>query len=307
MTQPFHRIEENIAFLEKNDMSYELILLEMMELNLDEHAKKEALIHIKKEIPFTAYVTYSGLEQALILLPKFNDQLAVSLVKKILGSAEVDLQASIFESYPLEMPYFTHRSNGDFNEGSTEGAQIDERPIQENNEENLQEEIEIPEINEENLQEELKTPADQEQQPDFVSEDDNSVQHKLLNITIIDDEEVIRSFLTDQLEASPWGELEVSVEAFREGESFFESNRLEKEGKHIVILDGIMPRMDGLEVLNKIRQSYSEERVSVIMVTSRSREQDIVAALEDGAFDYVTKPFKIHELIARIKRIVQRM
>jgi CheY-like chemotaxis protein len=128
-----------------------------------------------------------------------------------------------------------------------------------------------------------------------------------LKLSILDDDEVIRMFLGDQLDAVDWGEWEVDLEVYREGESFLNSGRLQEDGKHIIILDGIMPRMDGMEVLSEIRKQYMENEVSIIMLTSRNRENDIVSALEAGAFDYVTKPFKINELIARIKRVAKRM
>ncbi|WP_421383903.1 response regulator transcription factor [Bacillus salacetis] len=132
-------------------------------------------------------------------------------------------------------------------------------------------------------------------------------QGKKLNLSILDDDEVIRMFLSDQLDSVNWGEWDVNLEVYREGESFLNSGRLKAPGKHIIVLDGIMPRMDGMEVLSEIRKQYTEGEVSIIMLTSRNRENDIVSAFEAGAFDYVTKPFKINELIARIKRVAKRM
>ncbi|TYS14960.1 response regulator [Rossellomorea vietnamensis] len=138
-------------------------------------------------------------------------------------------------------------------------------------------------------------------------ETETAYSEKNLKLSILDDDEVIRMFLGDQLDAVDWGEWEVDLQVYREGESFLNSGRLQENGKHIIILDGIMPRMDGMEVLSEIRKKYNESEVSIIMLTSRNRENDIVSALEAGAFDYVTKPFKINELIARIKRVAKRM
>ncbi|TYS81011.1 response regulator [Rossellomorea aquimaris] len=146
--------------------------------------------------------------------------------------------------------------------------------------------------------------------PELISiheETETASFEKNLRLSILDDDEVIRMFLGDQLDAVDWGEWAVDLQVYREGESFLNSGRLQEEGKHIIVLDGIMPRMDGMEVLSEIRKKYSEKEVSIIMLTSRNRENDIVSALEAGAFDYVTKPFKINELIARIKRVAKRM
>lgn len=76
----------------------------------------------------------------------------------------------------------------------------------------------------------------------------------------------------------------------------------------LVILDWMMPEMDGIEVLRNLRTMETDEPAYVIMLTSRGGTGDIVAGLEAGADDYVTKPFEIDELKARIevgRRIIQ--
>ena len=71
----------------------------------------------------------------------------------------------------------------------------------------------------------------------------------------------------------------------------------------LVLLDVMLPVMDGFEVLRRIRQSSS---VPVIMVTAREEEQDKILGLETGADDYITKPFSIKEMAARIKANIRR-
>ncbi len=72
----------------------------------------------------------------------------------------------------------------------------------------------------------------------------------------------------------------------------------------MVLLDIMMPFADGFEVLSKIRSQRGWNRVPVIMVTSRSSEDNIVRAFEAGANDYVTKPFKPAELMVRMNRLM---
>lgn len=72
----------------------------------------------------------------------------------------------------------------------------------------------------------------------------------------------------------------------------------------LIVLDIMLPGMDGLEVLKKLRANQIHS--PVIMLTSRSSEVDRVVGLELGADDYVTKPFSIRELIARIKAVFRR-
>ena len=78
------------------------------------------------------------------------------------------------------------------------------------------------------------------------------------------------------------------------------------EGNHeLVILDVMLPRMDGLEVCRQLREK--KKGLPILMLTAKSEEVDTVLGLELGADDYITKPFSIRELMARVKAIVRRV
>src|SRR4029077_15627755 len=79
--------------------------------------------------------------------------------------------------------------------------------------------------------------------------------------------------------------------------------RFEAEGADLVILDILMPEMDGLEVCRRIRRKSA---VPIVLLSSRGDEVDRVTGLETGADDYVTKPFSTRELIARIRALERR-
>lgn len=72
-----------------------------------------------------------------------------------------------------------------------------------------------------------------------------------------------------------------------------------------VILDAMMPVIDGYEVLRHIRENPETSNVPVIMLTARKQERDIVSALELGANDYIVKPFIPEELTARLSRLLE--
>lgn len=129
---------------------------------------------------------------------------------------------------------------------------------------------------------------------------------KPLMISIIDDDEIIRTMLIRILKFMTLEYYELDIMDFEDGITFFESNRLEIKGEHFLILDGVMPIMDGLEILQKVK-NMKKRNVHVLMLTSRKNESDIERALKLGADDYVTKPFSIKELQARIHRLIQRM
>lgn len=72
----------------------------------------------------------------------------------------------------------------------------------------------------------------------------------------------------------------------------------------LVILDGMMPVMDGFEVLRRLKDDTKTCNLPVIMLTARSRERDVVTGLELGASDYIVKPFSPAELVARVKKVL---
>ncbi|OGR93570.1 MAG: DNA-binding response regulator [Elusimicrobia bacterium RIFCSPLOWO2_01_FULL_59_12] len=77
----------------------------------------------------------------------------------------------------------------------------------------------------------------------------------------------------------------------------------QKEKPDLLILDLMLPKLDGMEVCRTLRQ---ESRVPILMLTAKKQEVDRILGLELGADDYVTKPFSIRELLARVKTILRR-
>lgn len=110
-------------------------------------------------------------------------------------------------------------------------------------------------------------------------------------ILIIDDESSIRAFLKIALEADSFIVIEASSGEI--GLSF-----LEKENFSLIILDHGLPGLNGLEVLKQIRK---KSKVPVIFLTVKDDDNDKVLALDSGADDYLTKPFSVLELLARIR------
>ncbi|MDP3984131.1 MAG: response regulator, partial [Acidimicrobiia bacterium] len=74
----------------------------------------------------------------------------------------------------------------------------------------------------------------------------------------------------------------------------------------LILLDIMMPRMDGLTALRRIRSHGTTGNTSVILLTARGLPEDRVRGLELGADDYITKPFNIGELVARVKAVLRR-
>ena len=84
------------------------------------------------------------------------------------------------------------------------------------------------------------------------------------------------------------------------------SQVVQKEKPHLMVLDLMLPGMDGLEVCQSIREDKKFAHLPIIMLTAKSQETDKIVGLELGADDYMTKPFSPRELIARIKALLRR-
>lgn len=117
-----------------------------------------------------------------------------------------------------------------------------------------------------------------------------------LRVLVIDDEPAIRRFLRLSLAAQ--GYLVLEAESGESGYALLQRNAVD-----VVILDLGLPGVSGLDILKRLRESGSS--VPVIVLSSRSDEGGKVAALDMGADDYVTKPFGMDELLARIRAAVR--
>jgi two-component system cell cycle response regulator len=135
----------------------------------------------------------------------------------------------------------------------------------------------------------------------------SSKQHSILNVIIVDDDALIRRIVTSQLAAwEPVNIGEVKISSFANGLDFLQSDWYSVDEKYIILLDGVMPDLDGVEVLERIRKRYPEVNILVIMLTGRNNQADIVHALQMGADDYVVKPVHMPELLSRMERLAHR-
>jgi two-component system KDP operon response regulator KdpE len=117
-----------------------------------------------------------------------------------------------------------------------------------------------------------------------------------LNVLVVDDEKPLRDFVRRNLEVRGYKVMTASngLEAL----AIFQNDNV-----HLVIMDIMMPHMDGLEAMRRIRQ---ESHVPIIILTAMGEETDKVRAFDLGADDYLTKPFGVGELLGRVKAVLRR-
>ncbi len=119
-------------------------------------------------------------------------------------------------------------------------------------------------------------------------------------VLVVDDEPAQRALLTYNFEAAGF-----RVRAAADGEQALLA--IAEEPPDVVLLDWMLPRVSGIEVCRQLKQGARARDIAVIMVSARSEETDLIRGLETGADDYVTKPYSVAELLARVRAHLRRL
>ena len=118
-------------------------------------------------------------------------------------------------------------------------------------------------------------------------------------ILIIDDEIHIVDLLKFNLENNGY-KVDYSYDGF---DGYLKTKEFQPD---LILLDWMLPNISGIDLLKKIRSDETLEQIPVIMLTAKNMEEDKLEGLEDGADDYITKPFSVKEVLARITSVLRR-
>ncbi len=119
----------------------------------------------------------------------------------------------------------------------------------------------------------------------------------MARILIADDDPLLRALLQHKLAAE-------SYQVFSAEHGGEVAGLVADHAPDLIVLDAMMPVMDGFEVLRRLKAEQQTHSIPVIMLTALKREQDVVGALQLGAADYLAKPFIPDELVQRIRRVL---
>ena len=122
----------------------------------------------------------------------------------------------------------------------------------------------------------------------------------VVKITIIEDEEDIRHLVCYNLEKEGY-----AVSSYESGEKGLSGIR--SDPPDLVLLDLMLPGIDGMEVCRRLKQDAATRDIPVIIISAKGEENDIITGLERGADDYLSKPFSPKILLARIRTILRRV
>ena len=118
-------------------------------------------------------------------------------------------------------------------------------------------------------------------------------------IWCVDDDSTIRD-----IEVYTLTQTGFEAKGFADGISMLEALKTEKPD--LIVLDIMMPGMDGVEVLKEVRSRADTRKIPIIMATAKGTEMDKIQSLDTGADDYLVKPFGVMEMVSRIKAILRR-
>lgn len=121
----------------------------------------------------------------------------------------------------------------------------------------------------------------------------------MVKVLIIEDEEILLRNLADKLRSEGF-----TVSTATEGEGGLD--KIRAEVPDLIVLDIMLPGLDGLSICRMVRHDPSTSHIPIIMLTARGTEVDKIVGLESGADDYVVKPFGLGEFLARVRAVMRR-
>ena len=121
-----------------------------------------------------------------------------------------------------------------------------------------------------------------------------------LKMLIVEDEEALLDLLKFNFNKEGY-----KIDTATDGETALE--KILNKPPDIIILDWMLPELSGIELCRRIRKHKEHKNIPIIMLTAKGEEEDKLRGLETGADDYITKPFSINELVARVKAVLRRI
>ena len=121
-----------------------------------------------------------------------------------------------------------------------------------------------------------------------------------MRILVAEDSSTVRAVVTARLVADGYDVIEAA-----DGEEALHLARTERPD--LIVLDKVMPKLDGFEVVRLLREQDETRSLPIVMLTERAGEEDVLGGLDLGVEEYMSKPFSPHELSRRVQRVLERV
>lgn len=130
---------------------------------------------------------------------------------------------------------------------------------------------------------------------------------ELLKVSIIEENTITVSILKNLLHNMNLANFELQIQTFADGYEFLQSNWYQSGHTHLVLVNDILPRKNGLEVMNYLRSLPNDEKYIIMLMSKRASEDAVLYAFDNGADAYFSKPFSLRLIETQIKNIVRRL
>lgn len=128
-----------------------------------------------------------------------------------------------------------------------------------------------------------------------------------IKVSIIEEDEIVGGILYSLLERTAIDYFDLNIQLFQDGDQFLQSTWYESGHTHLVIMNDILPKKSGIEVLHELRKMPNNKKYIILMMSKRKTEEDMIFAYESGVDEYIPKPFNIKLFEAQVKRIIKRI
>ncbi|MFC0231243.1 response regulator transcription factor [Bhargavaea ullalensis] len=128
-----------------------------------------------------------------------------------------------------------------------------------------------------------------------------------VKVSVLDPDPLFREALSMSIGSLRVPSVELDVRTFGDGLDLLESGWTASWHPHLVILNDVLPKQNGLDVLHALRQMPNEQKFTVLMMTRRNSEEDMIYAYESGTDEYLVKPFNLRLFEAQVKRLLARL
>lgn len=133
------------------------------------------------------------------------------------------------------------------------------------------------------------------------------LEWQCIRVSIIDEDTLVTMIIQKLIERLSIDQLDFDIEVYHDGQSFLESTRYHSSHTHLVIVNDVLPRKNGLEVLYNLRDLPNTQKYQIFMMTKRKSEAEMIFAYENGVDEYIMKPFNPHLFESRIKKVLKRI
>lgn len=125
-----------------------------------------------------------------------------------------------------------------------------------------------------------------------------------VKVSILEGDRLFREILSMAMERILVPGIELQVRQFEDGLTLFQSEWANSWHPHLVVMNDVLPKKNGLDVLHELRAMPNEEKFTILMMTRRNSEEDMIYAYESGTDEYLVKPFNLRLFEAQVKRML---